>query len=421
MPLQIIICGGGIGGLTVAGYLRAAHHDVTVLERGQLDFSINDYGLSVVSNAFGLLQKAGIDASRLDLCVMTHFWIRNHKNEEIQTMDFDTTTKSAGAGAPSILARRANVQSELLRFATGEGFPGRPARVVKGVKVVEVDVDIGKVVTDDGREFHGDLIIGADGINSVVRATIATEMSFGAAPVTHDLLAFMTQIPVAALEGQAEFDFLVHTDKQAGLVMYRGSDPANPRKRILLYHISPSELQVVGYTTEKEFKEKFDSNGSSIVKDVSVERVVDDFGDFSAGLCTLFKHSQIDAWRIRDLEPLDTWTLGKAVLIGDAAHAVTPHAGQGCNVTIEDAEALAYLLKDAHPADDFELTLKKFVELRKDRVQFVARHSREIGNVESEEDRKKGIISEAEFGQIVYGYQGIEAALDQLSISGRAG
>ncbi len=50
------------------------------------------------------------------------------------------------------------------------------------------------------------------------------------------------------------------------------------------------------------------------------------------------------------------------------------------------------------------------MELRKDRVQFVARHSREIGNVESEKDRKKGIISEAEFG-----YQSVEAALDQLN------
>lgn len=71
MPLKIIICGGGIGGLSAAGYLRAKH-DVTVLERGALDFAADDYGLSVVANSFNLLQKAGIKSENLDMVIMTH-------------------------------------------------------------------------------------------------------------------------------------------------------------------------------------------------------------------------------------------------------------------------------------------------------------------------------------------------------------
>ena len=67
---------------------------------------------------------------------------------------------------------------------------------------------------------------------------------------------------------------------------------------------------------------------------------------------------------LRDIDTCETWYYGKCVLIGDAVHAVTPHVGQGCNITIEDAEALAYLLKDIRPSDDLTAILEKFTSPR---------------------------------------------------------
>ena len=154
--------------MAVAGYLRA-QHNVTVLERGNLDFTINDYGLSVISNAFGLLQKAGIKQENLDGVIMTHLWLRNYNNEELRTIPFDTRRGWSGASAPSVMTKRAKLQSELLRLATSSEFPGAPADVVCGAQVSRVDVLEGKVSTEDGRLFEGDLIIGADGITSGVR------------------------------------------------------------------------------------------------------------------------------------------------------------------------------------------------------------------------------------------------------------
>ncbi|KAE9373163.1 FAD/NAD(P)-binding domain-containing protein [Stipitochalara longipes BDJ] len=415
MPLNIIVCGGGIGGLTVAGYLRA-WHNVTVLERGNLDFTINDYGLSVVSNAFNLLQKAGIKSENLDSVVMTHLWMRSSNNDEIRTVHFDTR-KDAG-GAPSMMTRRATLQSELLRFATSSEFLGAPAEVVRGAQVTRVDALEGKVWTEDGRIFEGDLIVGADGINSTVRTAILDHDTPLNGVKLHDLLCFITRVPLETIRAEPSLDYLANPSSQAGLVSFHLPPDSKSPKRLLIYHTSPHELQVLGYTSEKEFAEKFDSTKTAIIKDIPAARVVDEFStEFSGNLISLFKHSQIDAWRIRDIETCDTWHRGKCVLIGDAAHAVTPHAGHGCNLTIEDAEALAYLLKDAAPSDNLTATLEKFATLRRERARFVLRRSREMGNIQSEEDKKLEPISPAKFSMVMHSYQGVEHALKAMEAS----
>ncbi|PMD41750.1 FAD/NAD(P)-binding domain-containing protein [Hyaloscypha variabilis F] len=409
MPLKIIVCGGGIGGLTVAGYLRA-EHNVTVLERGNLDFTINDYGLSVVSNAFNLLQKAGIKSENLDSVVMTHLWMRSSNNDEIRTVHFDT--RKERGGAPSMMTRRATLQSELLRFATSPEFPGAPAEIIQGAQVTRVDALEGKVWTEDGRSFEGDLIIGADGINSAARAAVLGHDTPLNGVKLHDLLCFITRVPIEIIRGESSLEYLANPSSQAGLVSFHLPPDSKSPKRLLIYHTSSHELQVLGYTSEQEFAQVFDTKKTAIIKDIPAKRVVDEFStDFSKNLVDLFNHNQIDAWRIRDIDTCDTWYRGKCVLIGDAAHAVTPHAGHGCNLTIEDAEALAYLLKDAKPSDDLKPILEKFTSLRRERARFVLRRSREMGNIQSEEDKKLEPISPAEFSRVMHSYQGVEHAL----------
>ncbi|KAI1498907.1 hypothetical protein F5X99DRAFT_411610 [Biscogniauxia marginata] len=400
MPLKIIICGGGIGGLSAAGYLRA-QHSVTILERGTLDFATNDYGLSIVSNAFTLLQKAGIKSENLDTVVMTHLWVRNHKGDEVSTRHFDTRPRFGGA--PSVLVKRARLQEELLRFATGTEFPGAPAQIIQNAKVTRVDAVAGKVWTDDGQAYEADLIIGADGINSAVRSSVFKGQG---TPRSHNLLAFITRVSIDDLKPDPTFAHLIDPASQAGLNSAQMSPDS--KMRILAYHTSARDIQVLGYTSEHEFAEKFDTLNTGIIKDIPNSRVVEEFStEFSDNLVSLFRHGKIDAWRVRDIDPMDTWIHEKVVLIGDAAHAVTQHAGQGCNVTIEDAEALGYLLRDASP-EDIPTLLEKFMSLRKDRVELVARRSRQLGNLQTDEDRTKGPISAEEFSKAIYGYQGVE-------------
>ncbi|XXG94859.1 hypothetical protein Hte_001118 [Hypoxylon texense] len=413
MPLKIIVVGGGIGGLAAAGYLRAKHH-VTVLERGTLDFTMNDYGLSVVSNSFNLLQKAGIKLENLDTVVMTHLWLRGPQNEELSTKHFDTRARFGGA--PSVLVKRAKLLKELWRFATSEtDFAGEPANVVQNAKVTRVDALAGSVWTCDGRIFSGDLIIGADGINSVVRSAILGGQDIASTIRNYDTLTFMAQLSVDDIRSDPDFAYLSDPTNQAGLCSAHAKAGPQMNKRILTYHTSAHYLQVVGYTSEKEFTEKFDSSRAAIIKDIPVSRVVEDFApDFAGGFVNLFRHSKVDAWRIRDVAPMDSWYTGKALLIGDAAHAVTPHAGQGSNITIEDAEALGYLLRDIQSPEAIPTALQKFMLLRKDRVDYVARRSRELGNIRTEDDKTKEPITSEGFAKEIYTYQGVEQALRSL-------
>ncbi|KAI0385874.1 FAD/NAD(P)-binding domain-containing protein [Hypomontagnella monticulosa] len=409
MPLKIIICGGGIGGLSAAGYLRAKH-DVTILERGTLDFTVNDYGLSVASHSVNLLQKAGVKLENLDTVVMTHLWQRGPNNEELRTTHFDTRVRFGGA--PSVLLKRAKLQEELYRFATSTEFSGAPAKFIQSAKVSDVDVSAGKVRTEDGRIFEGDLIIGADGIYSIVRGAVLGGQDVSQSIKHYDTLAFMAQLSVEDIRSDPGFAYLSDPTTQAGLVGAHSTLGPQVNKRILTYHTSKSGLQVVGYTTEKEFTEKFDSTKTAIIKDVPISRIIEDFGpDFADCFVNLFRHSKIDAWRIRDVAPMDSWFSGKAVLIGDAAHAVTPQAGQGCNITIEDAEALGYLLRDAESPDAITPALEKFMSLRKDRVDLVRRRSHELGNIRTDEDKTKEPIAAEAFARTMFTYQGAEHAL----------
>jgi salicylate hydroxylase len=126
-------------------------------------------------------------------------------------------------------------------------------------------------------------------------------------------------------------------------------------------------------------------------------------------------------WGLYDRRPLASWTKGRLVLLGDAAHAMLPHLGQGANQAIEDGVALAAFLEGRNPADipDILRQYEKFRRARTDIVQAEARKNglRYDSRSGSLEERDQEIASSAILRKWLYDYDVEKAAIASLSDS----
>ncbi|KAJ7626641.1 hypothetical protein DFH06DRAFT_735464 [Mycena polygramma] len=401
--LRILIVGGGLAGLAAASFLREKH-EVIVLERSKLDFSRNDYALSVAPNTHRLLLEQGIEDSHLKATVLTYVWGCDAHGKLVR----ETLAESlARFGTTTIFTRRSRLHAELYSLAIGDRRPGKPARILEEVKITTVDAAQGTITTDSGETYRGDLIIGADGINSAVRTAVlcknsgSIDVAGGASAVPSGLAAYLCTVPNAVLRDDPVLAF--QTGDKSGMAAFHGADP---RKRVLVFPADAEHFQIVAYHPEDQWVERFTQSGSSIIKDIPAERAVQDFLDFHPSIQKMLASATIpDVWRIRDLERLPEWRSGKAILIGDAAHAVTPHFGQGCNIAIEDGEALGYFLCDLTSAAQIPAALESFETIRIPRAHMVQFASRQVGGLLSEEEQKKaGRFDSQAFMTKVYGY-----------------
>jgi len=199
-------------------------------------------------------------------------------------------------------------------------------------------------------------------------------------------------------------------------------EPGERKLRVLCYPCDNKEyFQVFAYIPETLWVEEFEKNKTSIIRGIPAERVLKDFESFHPVVKKLLSHSPTsDLWRIRDIEPLDDWIAGKTILIGDAAHATTPHIGQGCNIAIEDSEALGYLFRGTTlptststnvPAPEITNRLAIFQSLRMKRAHLVQFTSRQAGGLlKGEAKEKAGEFDRAAFAKMIYGYTGFEDA-----------
>jgi salicylate hydroxylase len=124
-------------------------------------------------------------------------------------------------------------------------------------------------------------------------------------------------------------------------------------------------------------------------------------------------------WGLYDRRPLATWTSGRLVLLGDAAHAMLPHLGQGANQAIEDGVALAVLLEGRYP-DEVPDILSRYEIFRRDRTDGIQAEARKTGlrydsKYDSLEERDRQIAKSGEFRKSLYDYDIEKAAIEGVT------
>ncbi|MEC3853909.1 FAD-dependent monooxygenase [Paenarthrobacter ureafaciens] len=344
--IDLLIAGGGIGGLATALAVARTGRRVHLVERAEA-FGEIGAGLQIGPNATRALDELGLLDGVLDTAVKPRRGIIFDAvtGEKLTTLDFGEKFLER-YGHPYIVTHRRDLLDVLLKACQEE----ENITLSNGRELVAVQEDDDKVTVEfkDGDVWTCDLIIGADGLKSKVRTLIDETQ-----PVFHGHVAFRGTVPTEQVA-----DFISSED----VALWIG-----PGLHLMQYPVRGGTLynQVAVIESPRYAAGRSDWGTSEELHEVFAQT------------CGPVRRSvdMIEAERgtpVSDREPSDTWSSKRAVLIGDAAHAMLQYLGQGACQALEDALSLAGHLDQAE--EDLPLTAIKGYE--QDRIERASRCQR---------------------------------------------
>jgi salicylate hydroxylase len=381
MPFRIIIVGGGIAGLSAAIALRALSNQITILEQSSLSTEIGAT-ISLQPNATRIMQRTwGLDnlLEGARGTVDCGFRVYNVQGKLMNEIPLHPITHY---GADRIMWHRQDLHSYLKAAAMSTERNGLPAVLLTSSRVSHCDCDAATVTLENGDVLEADLIIGADGIHSVLRPFVIEEE---VKPKSTGLSAYRFMIPTHVLKQRAP-DFTTHInpeDAYTSMVMAHDC-------RLIMGPARNGELySVVGLVPDERMNEDPNSAQSWITRG-DPEKMLKTFKDFPEWVKEMLKQADnIGLWKLCDLSPLGTWTQGRVILIGDAAHAMLPTQGQGASQAIEDAEALGAFfanLQSQPTSEKVASILGRVFKCRNERASLIQQFSRDAAKPAAEKD-----------------------------------
>ncbi|KAK3669946.1 hypothetical protein LTR78_010197 [Recurvomyces mirabilis] len=366
-PLNITIIGAGLAGLAAARFLRSnnSNHKITVLEQSPGGHEVGA-ALSLGPTAIRLIEPYGFDRQRCRALKAVGSRTFGPGGEQIHHQDM--TEFSVHNPADWLMMHRADLWDELLRLATSPaletggdaGQVGQPVEVRYGVEVVRVDVENGDVMLAGGEILRSDLVVGTSAFRFMLPTSLIRTI--------HSDWDALDQARPVTLDVYIAFD-----QSERSIVLY----PCRDHELINFVCIAPDSM------LGKQTTESWTAEGDR----ADLLRCFSDFGPFMTAL--LEKAENVKLWQLRDQDPLPTYVKGRTVLIGDAAHAMTPHQGQGGTQSIEDAEAFTLFAKPDIDRASIPDILRLFDTVRRTRASKIQNITRESRARESAEDLYK--------------------------------
>ncbi|MEU4473329.1 FAD-dependent oxidoreductase [Micromonospora sp. NPDC023888] len=339
-----VVVGGGIGGLSAALALHRHGWRVTVLERAA-ELREVGAGLSLMSNAVRGLDALGLGpALRRGGHGEAPGGIRDRHGRWLSRVDASEMIRQLGTTALGV--HRATLHRSLR-----EALPASSLRTNATVEHVESDPDHAEVRyrgPDGPHTLDADLVVGADGLRSLVRAHLFPRHPgpvYAGSTAWRAAIAFPDPVPAAITWGPgAEFGMVPIGD---GQLYWYGALNAPPGGH------APDELAVLR----------------------------EHFGDWHAPIPALLAATPPGVVLRNDIHhlavPLPSYVRGRVALLGDAAHPMTPNLGQGAGQAIEDAVVLGAVCADG--AEGVPAALAAYDRQRRPRSQSVARASHVAG------------------------------------------
>lgn len=342
--LRILIVGGGIAGLTLAGLLEQRGFSPEVLEKADGYGGIG-YALGLWPAGSNILKGLGaFEAFRAHADPMETYSLLSDDGTPLHSYDLSSLAEEFGR--PFLIWRPRLI--EILRETVSEGA------VRMGTTVSSIDQHDGRVdvAFTDGTSGTYDLVVGADGIHSRVR-----ELVFGEVSLTyHGMTGWAFWVdPSLVDEGVAK--------EHWGDGRFAGLYPTEEGLACFLAVSAPEGTSDPADQRLERIHERFRGMGG-LVPEVLSE--MDDLED------------PAEMWHddFYDLH-MDQWTEGRVVLIGDAGHAVLPTAGVGASMAMESAAVLADELTRTD-SNYLEQGISHYVTRRRERVDAVQDKSRQL-------------------------------------------
>ena len=341
-PTKIVIAGAGIGGLCCALALIRRGFDVTVLEQAPQLGEVGA-GFQMSANGVRCLVDLGLGDELPQIATEA-------AGKQVRLWSTGQTWKLFDLGAESVekygfpyyLIYRADLHALMERRVRAL----QPNAIKLGAKAIGFvqDAEGVEVELENGHRVRGDILIGADGVHSRIRG---------------------------AMFGQANAQF-------TGCVAWRGLVPrtnlpthlqekvANnwigPGAHVIHYPLRNGELvNFVGIVERTDWQvESWTERGDT-------EECLRDFSNWHEDVQTLIKGiEQPYKWALLSREPMENWTIGRATLLGDAAHSTLPFLAQGAVMALEDGIVLARCL--AARTDNLTAGLERYQALRLERT-----------------------------------------------------
>jgi 2-polyprenyl-6-methoxyphenol hydroxylase-like FAD-dependent oxidoreductase len=346
-PLSLAIIGAGIGGLAVAATLRRLGMEARIYEQAPR-FARIGAGIQMMPNSMKVLHQIGVDERlrRASFAPYSHLNRIGDTGEVTRELPMPESLY----GAPYLCMHRADLHEALLSVL--------PTEIIHlDCKLVGLDQapDAVTLAFADGSRATADAVIGADGVHSVVRDIVVGPD----APIHKGRIAYRAVFPAELLGG---------LDIGPSRTKWWGID-----RHIVIYYTNRARSEVYFVTSVPEPAEWLTRESWSAKGDVNELRAA--YAGFHSHVRAVLEACpDCHKWAILEREPLMHWSQGRAVLLGDAAHPMTPYMAQGGATSIEDAAVLARCLADIGAgagAADMEAAFRRYEGHRKPRTSAI--------------------------------------------------